>query len=333
MISAFFKTMLLAGSICLVGGDFPALSYASAPPSSNSRFASRYSLPESVTSKPFSFAGQIIPLERRDVRERIVNQVNFLLMDARSVLSEWLTERTRYWWVLKESLAKEGLPEDFVLFSYVLSGLGKSEFRGPGAGVWALEKPCSRAEGVDMSDDTWHDDRMDMELATRCFATRIKSIRTQLGSDWLMAAAAYVTSPKTIENLTRTWDTRIYWDLPLPDPAEDMIVRWIALGIIHSNREAFRLGWRAVQPATFDQVSQLILSKDLPVGEIARMSGVSAREILDLNPKIKPSSGILPARIDGKSLTHTIAAPKGKGRDVVDKLKKEGYLEFSNKPQ
>ncbi len=332
MISAPIKFVLFAAFTCLAGGNFSVPASAAGPSKDFRQASCQYSLPDTITRAPFRFAGEIIPLQRPDVRARILYQVNFLLMDARSVLSEWLTEKIRYWWLLKETLAKEGVPEDFVLFSFVLSGLGKSEFRGPGAGVWALDKPCSRAEGVEMFEDAWHDDRMDMELATRCFAARIKAIRAQLGAGWLMAAAAYVTSPKTVEDLTRTWDTRSYWDLPLPEIAEELIVRWIALGIINSHREAYRLGHRDVQPFTFDQVSQLILSKDLPVGEIARMSGVSAREILDLNPKIKPSSGILPAKVNGKPLTHTIAAPKGRGQDIVDKLNKEGYLEPSKKP-
>ena len=327
MISAPIRFTLLAVLICLVGGYCPAPTRAAGPSRDTQPSFCRYLLPDAVISRPFRFAGQIVPLERPDVRSRIAYHVNFLLMDARSVLSDWLTERTRYWWLIKETLAKQGVPEDFVLFSCVLSGLGKSEYRGPGAGMWALEKPCSAAEGVEMFDDAWHDDRMDMELSTRCFAARIKALRDQLGGDWLMAAAAYVTSLKTIQDFSRTWDTRSYWNLPLPDPAEDLIVRWIAFGIIHSNRDAYQLTGRNMEPATFDQVSQLILSKDLPVGEIARMSGVSPREILDLNPKLKPSSGILPAKVDGKPLKHTIAAPKGKGREVVDKLRKEGYLQ------
>ena len=40
---------------------------------------------------------------------------------------------------------------------------------------------------------------------------------------------------------------------------------------------------------TFDQVTGLQLTKDLPIAEIARMTGVPPREILRLNPKIKPS--------------------------------------------
>lgn len=184
-----------------------------------------------------------------------------------------------------------------------------------------------------MSADSWHDDRLDLELSTRCFASRLRSIRKDLGDEgWLMTAAAYVTSAKTIQDFRHRWATRSYWDLPLPDTAEDLIVRWIALGIINAHKEAFGLKLRKPPPLTFDQITGLSLVKDLSVAEISRISGVSSREILDMNPKLKPTAGIFPATEKGKGLTHVIAVPKGKGWIVVNKLKEAGYLSSGAKP-
>jgi hypothetical protein len=184
-----------------------------------------------------------------------------------------------------------------------------------------------------MSDDSWHDDRQDLELSTRCFAARLKSIRKDLGDDgWLMTAAAYVTSAKTIQELRQKWATRSYWNLPLPDTAEDLIVRWIALGIINTHKEALGLKLKNIAPLTFDQITGLSLAKDLSVAEISRISGVSSREIMDMNPKLKPSAGMFPATEKGKGLTHVIAVPKGKGWLVVKKLKEAGYLSSRSTP-
>ncbi len=73
-----------------------------------------------------------------------------------------------------------------------------------------------------MGEDSWHDDRLDPELATKCFAARMKEIRKQLGSEgWLMPVAAYLTSTKTIQELQQRWDTKLFWDLPLPEFAEE----------------------------------------------------------------------------------------------------------------
>jgi hypothetical protein len=306
---------------------------AAGPRKEGGPVCSKYSIPSSVLEKPFFFADELVPIQREDVLSRIAAQLNFLLLDARSVLVEWLTERRRFSWIFEEILSKEGIPKDFVLFAPVLGGLTKSSARPAAAGWWALAKPCDSSEGVRMSDDSWHDDRLDLELSTRCFASRLKSIRKDLGDDgWLMTAAAYVTSAKTIQDLRQKWATRSYWDLPLPDTAEDLIVRWIAFGIINTHKEALGLKLKNIAPLTFDQITGLSLAKDLSVAEISRISGVSSREIMDMNPKLKPSAGMFPATEKGKGLTHVIAVPKGKGWIVVNKLKEAGYLSSRSKP-
>jgi len=308
-------------------------SHAAGPRKEGGPTCPKYSIPASVLEKPFFFADELVPIQREDVRSRIAAQLNFLLLDARSVLTEWLTEKRRFSWIFEEILSKEHIPKDFVLFASVLGGLPKSSARPAAAGWWALEKPCSSSEGIQMFDDSWHDDRLDLELSTRCFASRLKSIRKDLGDEgWLMTAAAYVTSAKTIQDLRQRWSTRSYWDLPLPDAAEDLIVRWIALGIINTHKEALGLKLKNTPPLTFDQITGLSLAKDLSVAEISRISGVSSREIMDMNPKLKPTAGIFPAAEKGKVLSHAIAVPKGKGWIVVNKLREAGYLSSPAKP-
>ncbi len=77
----------------------------------------------------------------------------------------------------------------------------------------------------------------------------------------------------------------------------------------------------------FDQVTGISLTKDLPVAEISRMVEIPSREILELNPKLKPSSGVFPAQVKGKTQIHSISVPKGKGSILLEKLKADGYTE------
>jgi len=320
--------------VILLLGMCPPSSKAAGPTKESRPNCSRYSLPSSLFKKPFHFAGELVPIQRPDVQSRILQQINFLLLDARGVLTGWLSERSRYAWIFDEVLRKEGVPDEFVLFAPILSALTlKASSRSAMAGWWALDKPCAASDGVEMLEDSWHDDRMDLELSTRCFAARLKDARKELGGgSWLMTAAAYITSTKTIQGLRQRWDTDQFWDMPLPENAEDLVVRWIALWIINGHRDIYGLKFKDTPPFTFDQVTGLVLSKELTVAEIAHMTGVSSREILELNPKIKAAAPVLPATSRGKSLSHTIAAPKGKGWLLVDKLKKGGYVAESPKP-
>ena len=327
------KFLAISVVLILISGLSELDSDAAGPKKEYSPTCVRYSIPASVLEKPFPFAGELVPIQREDVRSRITSQVNFLLLDARSVLTEWLTDKMRYSWIFEEIFSKEHIPKDFVLFAPVLAGLNRSSSRSGTIGWWGLEKPCDSSEGVEMSEDSWHDDRLDLELSTRCFASRLRAIRKDLGDEsWLMAAAAYVTSTKIIQELRERWNTRSYWDLPLPDNAEDLIVRWIALGIINAHKEAFGLKLKNTPPLTFDQIAGVSLARDLPIAEISRIAGVPSREIMEINPKLKPAAGIFPALDKGKSRLHLIAVPKGKGWVVVNGLKEAGYLSSGAKP-
>jgi hypothetical protein len=312
----------------------PPAAFAQGPRKEPCVEVGRYVLPQSILEKPFTFAHESIPIRRKDVRHRIESQLNFLLLDARGVLTEWLAERTQYSWLFEEMFAKDGVPRDFALLAPVLAGLNIfASVRGSTAGWWALPSLCTNADGVEMSSDSWHDDRLDLELSTRCFASRIKNIRQELGSKgWLMPVAAYLTSVKMIQDLQQHWNTDAFWDLPLPDNVEETVTRWIALSIIEANAGAFDLHVRHAQPLTFDQVSGLVLIKDLPIAEIARMTGAPPREILKLNAKIKASQPVFPAVVQGKQVTHCVAAPKGKGQLLVNLLRKRGFLTDSTRP-
>ena len=82
---ALVKAVPLVGVVLLLG--LSPLSPNAAGPTKEARTnCSRYSLPSSLLNKPFYFAGELIPIQRPDVKSRISYQVNFLMLDARSVL-------------------------------------------------------------------------------------------------------------------------------------------------------------------------------------------------------------------------------------------------------
>jgi len=287
----------------------------------------RYALPPDVLQKPYVFAGETIPLQRSDVRYRITAQINFLLLDARSVLIEWLKLHESRGWLLKQLLEKEGVPDEFALFAAVLPGMVKGNQKVSYAGLWFLDKPCQKDEGVEMEDDAWRDDRMDIQLATRCFASRIKSLRSQVkGEGWLMAAAAYVGGAAAIKDAQIKWDSTSFWDIPLPLATEQLIARWIALTIINVHRQFYDINIPRQAPLVFEQLVGIRLTRDLSIGQIAQFLGLPAREVLAINPKIKANNPMFPAKVGTRIVTHTIQTPKGKGALLMEKLRQAGYL-------
>jgi hypothetical protein len=140
-----------------------------------------------------------------------------------------------------------------------------------------------------------------------------------------------MTSQKTVEDLEKAWGTKSYWDIPFSENADVLIPRWIALWIVQAYQTAYHLHLKPPRPFTFDEVTGVVLAKDLPVAEVAKITGVPSRVILELNPKVKPSAGMFVAKSHGKRTVHTIAAPRGKGRLLVRELKKRGFLATAGK--
>lgn len=291
--------------------------------------AGRFSLPPDITSG-YTFLGQKLAIERPDIRSRVVSQINFLLYDARSVLTEWLLEKSRLNWIYRETFSKAGIPEDFVWLAPVLAGATRGT-RPQGVGVWMLDKPCSSGEGLEMRENSFLDERLDIQLSTRCFALRMAAIHKEYGLNWFMTTVAYLVSPKNVQELVEKYGTSNPWDIPLPDYLEDLLDRWIALKIIYTHRQFYGLNFKDPPPFIFDQLSDVKLSRDLPVAEIARILDVSPRLILEVNPKIKVNPAVFPAKVDGKQLIHTLAAPSGRGVELLKKLQESGYIEDARK--
>lgn len=291
--------------------------------------AGLFGLPPDI-GKEYRFLGQEFPIQRHDIKSRIIWQINFLLYDARSVMTEWVLEKSRFNWIYRETFSKAGVPEDFIWLAPVLGGATKGS-RPQSVGVWMLDKPCSRAEGVEMNEDSFMDERLDVQLSTKCFAQRLAAIHKDYGMDWLMTAVAYLITPKNAKEIVEKYGTSNPWDIPLPDNIEDLLDRWIALKIIYTHRLFYGLNFKDPAPVIFDQLSDVKLSRDLPVAEIARIIGVSPRLILELNPKIKTNPGVFPAKADGRQLNHTIAAPSGTGAQLLKKLQESGYIEDARK--
>lgn len=131
---------------------------------------------------------------------------------------------------------------DFSWLSPVLMGVNRaSNSRFSPVGIWSLDKPCGSTDGVEMHDEAWRDDRLDIHLATKCFAARIKALKAEFGDGWLIASVAYILSVQNVKELTQRWGSVNVWDIPLPDQMEDMLSRWAAFKIIGTHRSHYGL--------------------------------------------------------------------------------------------
>lgn len=288
-----------------------------------------YVLPPDVQKNGFAFAGVKIPLNRRDVAERVADQVNFLLMDRRAVLMEWFDRMAVFGPLIRTVLAREQVPTDLVYLSVLLSDLhSNATTRSGGVGWWALGtlKHKGNAQGAWLSSNEW-DDRRDPVASTEIAAKILKGLVKRGNNDsWLLAIAAFLEGSEAVEPLFKRSPGFSFWGIAMPPYSDTAIPRLVALKLIDSHRAYYTVDVPPLHPLSYDYFHQVKLSKDLPLHVVAKWCSTNPRAIWELNPGVDPSTGILPKADKRNPSGYPLRAPKGMGTKVHDLLVKDGYL-------
>jgi membrane-bound lytic murein transglycosylase D len=318
--AAVLAAILLLGTICPASSTCAVGGYSRA----------RYVLPADTLKKGVSFAQVKIPLHRSDVAERVVEQINYLLMDRRAGMLQWFDRMAMYGPLIRKILRDEKVPDDMIYLAALLSGLTpNAKGRSGGVGWWLIgsvkEKKSPRLIQWVATND-W-DDRRDPVLSTRIACTIFQWLHGRPATrNWLLTVCAFVDGTDKVDAVIKKSPVFSYWDMVMPTGSETIIARLVALKLIDTHREFYGVNIKTPGPLTYDFLDRLKLRKDLPLYVVARWCGTNPRSLWELNPGVAPSAGVLP-RPDKRSPSgFPLRVPKGMGRNVKKLLVKEGYL-------
>ncbi|MCA1961767.1 MAG: lytic transglycosylase domain-containing protein [Desulfomonile sp.] len=310
-----------------------------APPAVRQKVSARKGLPPAVLEKGLAFCGEKVPLDRPDVRRRIVYQIEHLLGEMRDTTRIWLKRKDRYASVIEAILKKEGVPAELALLPALESGYnGAIVSPALARGWWQFLKTTatgsmSRDPALNwtLRVENWRDERSDLVLSTHSAARYLNWMRTRIADgsspvSWLTVAAAYNAGLSEIVHRTGAYGTTSYWDMKLPLETENYVPRWIAFALIDAHREFYGVGNSGNSTISFDTLGGLHLSRDVPLSLLAALTASSVRLIRELNPGLNKSETSLRAIVDSRAVTHTIHVPKRCGDKVVNALREGGYL-------
>jgi len=290
----------------------------------------QYVLPPDVQKRGFSFAGERIPLDRREVSARVLEQVNYLLMDRRAGMMEWFDRMATVGPTIQAGLQEEGVPSDFIYLVALLSDfLPNSRTRAGGVGWWALasgkDKKGQSAQQWLVTND-W-DDRRDPVLSTKIACGILQGAKRKSGNnDWLLAAAAFIDGVDKIEAIVQKAPGFSYWDMVMPSNSEVIVPRLVALKLIDTYRNYYGVDVSRLPALPYDSLDRVKLAKDLPLHVVAKWCKLSPRSLWELNPGVDPSTGVL-AKAEVRSPSgFPLRVPKGMGNKVRQLLLNEGYL-------
>lgn len=185
--------------------------------------------------KGLNFAGEKMPIERADVRERmdrelLVNtywQSNGLLLMKRA---------NKYFPIIEPLLEKYDLPDDFKYLAVAESGLTNARSSAGASGFWQFLKGSAREYGLEVNKNV--DERYNLELATKIAAEYLKKSKDKFGS-WTLAAAAYNAGNAKISRRLKTQQVNDYYDVLLNAETSRYVFRIVALKEIMSNPKKY----------------------------------------------------------------------------------------------
>ena len=210
-----------------------AISTAKIQPQKNT--SDTYQIKALKLSSDLNLAGERVPLEKPDIKERmdrelLVNtywQSNGLLLIKRA---------NKYFPILEPLLKKYGLPDDFKYLAVAESALIDETSSAGAAGMWHFMRATGKEYGLEINRNV--DERYNIEKATKVAAEYLKKSKERLGS-WTLAAAAYNAGNYGIAKRLKTQGVTSYYDALLPDETERYVFRIIALKEVLSNPKAY----------------------------------------------------------------------------------------------
>jgi len=218
-------------------------------------------LPETL-----DFAGEPVPLDNPDIRERLdrellVNtywQSNGLLLIKRAA---------KYFPIIEPILEEEGLPDDFKYLAVIESGLTQAVSPARATGFWQILRSTGRELGLEVNDNV--DERYNIELSTRAACKYLKNSKENLGS-WTLAAAGYNAGNAGMSRRLDEQNVNGYYDLLLGEETGRYVFRILALKQILADPE--RYGFNFKEEHLYDKVPSYKVKVDTVVTDFVQFA-------------------------------------------------------------
>ncbi len=178
-----------------------------------------------------NFAGERVPVEKQDIKERIdrellVNtywQSNGLLFFKRS---------HKFFPVIEPILKEYGIPDDFKYLALIESGLQNVTSPAGAKGFWQLMPATAKEYGLEVNSNV--DERYNVEKSTIAACKYLLESKEQFGN-WTLVAASYNAGKKGISKRIEAQKVSDYYDLLLVDETARYLPRIVAVKEIISN--------------------------------------------------------------------------------------------------
>jgi len=245
-------------------------------------YLSSFKLPDKLT-----FAGQPVPLDNWQVRERIEYEFyQFLEDQGESII---LAKRTgRCFPPAERQLAEAGLPDDLKYMLLVESKCISAAYsRAKASGPWQFMPSTGRR--YRLKSDAVRDERRNLEMSTEAAVKYLKYLKDFQQNDWFMAMASYNAGEERVRKLLKEQKITDYWKMHGPRETMRYVPRIIAAKEIYSQPEKY-LGLSKKDlyiPLETETITVSVKEPQRALTSIAEEFGTYFLELKLLNPEFK----------------------------------------------
>lgn len=233
-------------------------------------------------SGPFTFAGEPIPVEQDDVRERLDHELLRNAYFHRNTML-LLKRMPRFFPTIERILAEEGVPDDLKFLAVAESGLATATSVAGAKGYWQFMKPTGTGYGLEINGEV--DERFHLEKSTRAACKYLKDYHKEFG-DWRWVAAAYNMGGPNVRKWKERQRAETVFDLDINAETMAYLFRIVALKTILSDPEQFGYELEAADAyPPLDDYRTLTVTESIPnLGDFAVAQGTSYRQLKVYNP-------------------------------------------------
>mgnify|MGYP005625819409 CR=1 FL=1 len=234
--------------------------------------------------KNLNLAGERVPVEIQDVRERMDREllVNTYWQSNGILL---LKRANKYFPILEPLLKKYGLPDDFKFLALAESGFIDETSSAGAAGMWHFMKGTGREYGLEINSNV--DERYHIEKSTRVAAEYLRKSKNRFGS-WTLAAAAYNAGNYGVSKRLDAQGVNNYYDALLPDETERYVFRILALKEVINNPKKY--GFLVEKEDLYQTQRTTTVAVDTAITNIASFAkrfGITYKELKIHNPWLR----------------------------------------------
>jgi len=234
--------------------------------------------------KEMSFAGERVPLDWPDVRERLDRELHINTYWHSSTI--FLIKKAHRWLPQIEEILKEnGIPEDFKYLTAIESGFDNVVSPKEAAGFWQILSTSGKEYGLEITREV--DERYDPLKATEAACQYLKKAHDKFGN-WTSAAASYNRGMAGLQRALDDQKVDSYYDLLLNDETSRYVFRILAAKEIIENPQKYGFNIEKEHLYKEEPIRYVEVTEDIDdLVEFAQEQGINYKLLKRHNPWLR----------------------------------------------